>query len=223
MAWVYTYLSSSVGKKNLMALTGIALVTFVLIHMAGHLIMFGGQEAYNNYAESMQANPVKWPARAGLLAVFIVHIALGILLASQNRAARPVAYASRDFQQASFASRNMIWTGLVVLFFTLYHLAHFTLFWVQDTGPHLDAMGRPDIYTRMIVAFENPIVIVLYTVSMIVLAFHLVHGIQSMFQSLGLNHPRYNLVIRRGGPALGIVIVVGFLAVPLAILAGVIS
>ena len=172
----------------------------------------------------MQANPLKWPVRIGLLVLFVVHIAIGIRLTQQNRAARPMAYAAkRDFQKASFASRTMIWTGLVLLFFTLYHLAHFTLFWVQDTGPHLDALGRPDVYTRMIVAFHNPIVVITYVVSMIVLAMHLTHGIQSMFQSLGLNHERYNLAIRKGGPALGILIVVGFLAVPLAIMAGVIS
>ena len=221
--WIASYLSSSVGKKNIMALTGAGLVIFLLGHMAGHLIMFGGRDAYNTYAEAMQANPLLWPARLGLLAVFFVHMALAFALTAQNRAARPVAYAKKNFQEASVASRTMINTGIVIFFFLLYHLAHFTLFWVQDTGPYLDDQGRHDVYTRMVDAFHNPIVFITYALALVALTGHLIHGIRSMFQSLGLNHERYNWLIKVGSLKVAGIIIVGFLAVPVAIVIGVIS
>src|SRR3954451_9144890 len=125
---------TSVGSKYVMALTGLGLIAFVLAHMAGNLLIFAGKAALNNYAHALESNPgLLWSARLGLLAIFLIHVVLGIRLTRQNMDARPVDYVYPDTVQASFASRHMLFTGLLILAFVLYHLLHFT-FGVTDPG-----------------------------------------------------------------------------------------
>ena len=124
----------TISSKYVVALTGLALTGFVLIHMLGNLLVFVGREQLNNYAHTLKSNPgLLWTARLGLLVMFVVHIYLALQLKLKNRAARPTAYVFQHTEEASFASRTMVWSGLAILFFLLYHLAHFTL-GLTDSG-----------------------------------------------------------------------------------------
>lgn len=127
---------SSLGAKYLMALTGVGLIGFVVVHMLGNLLIFAGPDALNSYAQSLKDHPgLLWTARIGLLAIFLLHVVLGIRLSLQNKSARGVRYVYEDTVQASWASRNMLLTGLVILAFVVFHLAHFTFGVVQDYQP----------------------------------------------------------------------------------------
>jgi len=212
--------NSSVGMKAIMAVTGVGLVLFVILHMAGNVQMFVGQEAMNSYAVALRKVPVLlWFARLALIAFFAFHIVIGIRLKLQNRAARPVRYVRSDTVQASLASRTNVITGLVVLGFLLYHLLHFTF---GVTNPehahHLDALGRHDVYRMVVLSFQNLFISGLYIVVMLFLSFHLRHGASSFFQSLGINHPRFKAFIERFGPVVSFIVVAGFIAVPLGVL-----
>src|SRR5687767_16032122 len=126
MSWFVTYVRSSIGAKHVMAVTGLALVLFAIVHMLGHIAMFGGQDAYNTYAHTLQSlGALKWAARGGLLAILLIHVAAAIALASANSAARPQKYAVFRTRKTTFFARTMTLTGLVILAFIIYHLAHF--------------------------------------------------------------------------------------------------
>jgi len=146
MSWFVGYVRSSVGAKQIMALTGLGLVLFALVHMLGHLGMFSGRDAYNSYAHMLQnLGALKWLARAGLLGIVVVHIIVGLSLARANAAARPQKYTMQRYRRTSFAARTMALTGLVVLAFLVYHLMHFTFGIIQpDAFHHLDDKGRYD-------------------------------------------------------------------------------
>lgn len=215
---------SSVGQKLVMAVTGVGLFAFVLQHMAGHLIMFGGQEAYNTYAENMQNMSIKWPARGALLAAVLLHIWAAITLTAKNRAARPERYAANKNFGASLSSRVMILTGVVLLAFIVYHLLHFTI-GVTHPGDFAltDAQGRHDVYTAMVRSFRDPILFVLYIVSMALLCSHLSHGVAAFFRSLGLMDGRWRKLEERFAVGSAWLVFLGFAAVPVAIMAGVIQ
>jgi succinate dehydrogenase / fumarate reductase cytochrome b subunit len=206
---------SSLGSKYVMALTGLALIGFVLGHMAGNLLIYAGQGALNSYAHALKSRPaLLWTARLGLLAVFLVHVILGSRLTLQNTAARgPVRYFCERTVQASWASRHMMLTGLVLLGFIVYHLAHFTLGVVQVNVSE-------DVYGMVVAGFSNPWVTLSYLVAMAFLGLHLWHGGSSWFQSLGLNGRREAKVISWVGPALAGVVVAGNCSIPLAVLVG---
>jgi succinate dehydrogenase / fumarate reductase cytochrome b subunit len=234
---------SSLGSKFLMALTGLGLTLFVIAHMLGNLQVFAGRDALNAYAHALKSMAVLlWSARVGLLVIFVLHIIYGVKLWLANRAARPVPYHFRRFREATLASRTMIWTGLVILAFVLFHLAHYTFGLVQQ-GPKTSERGevvrdeqgnvvyqsyldmkdpkdpkRQDVYEMTIYGFRNRVVSVLYVVTMALLAFHLSHGFQSLFQSLGLNHPRWMPFLRGASLVVAVVIFVGNSAMPLAVL-----
>jgi len=150
-------ISSSIGKKLTIAVTGLGLYLFVLIHLAGNLQVFGGPEMTNAYAYKLKSMPlVLWGARFGLLAIFSLHIFTGIRLALQNRAARPQAYAKSNTVQATLASRTMVQTGGMILLFVIFHLAHFTLFAIHPEYANLhDVKGRHDVYRMMIFGFSR--------------------------------------------------------------------
>src|SRR5262249_9736758 len=138
MSWFGTYVRSSIGAKHLMAVTGLLLLLFAIFHMLGHLQMFGGQDMYNRYAHFLQELwEVKWPVRAGLLALLIIHIAVAIGLVAKNRAARPVGYARYRPVVSSPLGRTMAWTGLAVFAFLAFHILHFTLGQVQPRYFHV--------------------------------------------------------------------------------------
>lgn len=225
MSWIVRLQKSSLGSKYIMAITGAGLFLFLVGHIAGNLILYFGQDAFNAYAHGLQNLPfgALWIARAGLLAIVLTHIVIAYRLTFQNRAARPQRYAYEATLQASFASRTMPYTGTLVLLFILLHLAHFT-FRLLGVEPGLvDALGRDDVYTMVVGAFQNPVYTIIYVVSMFLLAYHLSHGLSSMWQSLGLNHKKYNLLFRKFMPLAGWLVCGAAATIPLAVLFGIIK
>lgn len=224
MIWVLRWLRTSLGSKVVMAVTGLLLFLFLLGHMAGNLLVFRGQQAMNDYAYFLQHSPVLlWGARIGLLALFSLHVATGLRLARQNREARPERYVHEDTVQASFASRSMLLSGLVVAAFLLYHLLHFTFGAIQRDNYLLhDASGRHDVFTMVVLGFRNPVVALSYVAAVLLLGLHLSHGLQSLFQSLGLRHARFSPIVGTAAPVVAALLVAGFLAVPLSILLGIV-
>jgi len=218
---------SSLGKKYLMALSGLALFIFVVGHLLGNLQVFLGPEAINAYGHFLQSKPeLVWTARLGLLGMVAIHIWAAIKVSAENRAARPKAYASAKLPGASYASRTMFVTGLVLLGFIVYHLLHFT---VQVEGVNLrgtdfrklvDSQQRHDIYRMIVVGFSQPVVAIFYVVSMTILSVHLSHGLSSMFQSLGLKNRKFGTIIDRLALLSAGVLVVGYSSIPLAVLFG---
>ena len=189
------FFQSSLGRKYIMAVSGLLLFGFVIVHMLGNLQIFLGPEAINHYAHFLQSTPeLLWSARIGLLTLVAVHIWSAIRLSMENKAARPIGYAGDPAPvAASYASRTMLMSGLIVAAFIIYHLLHFT---VQTpalnlTGQDFKALTEPlskhhDVFRMMIVGFSNGWVSGFYIVGMALLCLHLSHGVSSMFQSLGL-------------------------------------
>lgn len=219
--WIKNFLASSIGSKALMALTGLMLCGFLLIHLSGNLLLYAGPDAFNAYSHAMQSKPVfLWTARSGLLLAFLLHVAVGIRLSMANRAARPVKYAHEATIQATRASRSMIYTGLLVLAYLLYHLAHFTVHVVDKTEYALDSLGRHDAYKMVIEGFSDPRISGTYIVAMLVVWVHVMHGFSSLWQTLGLRHPKYLALTKIAGPLFATVIVLAFISIPVSVMAG---
>ncbi len=214
--------STSIGRKLMMAVTGVLLLGFLVAHMLGNMIVFQGQDALNAYADWLTGHPMLWIARAHLLAFFALHTYLGVRLATENRIARPTRYQHRTRHQASTpASRYMILTGLVVLAFVAYHLAHFTFGAVDPGYPALvDDQGRHDVYGMIVHGFRQPWIVGTYVVAMLLLGTHLIHGARSLFQTLGLNHESFNVIIRVMTLGLVMLIVLGNISIPLFVYFG---
>lgn len=225
MSWSRNYLNSSIGKKTLMAITGAIMSGFLVAHLSGNLLLYFGAEAFNSYAYNLHLNPtLVWMVRFVLLISFPLHIYFGIRLKIENKLARPIAYSHASTVQASWASRYMIVTGMVLLGFVLFHLAHYTLFLVHpEFGTMMDAKGRHNAYKMAVTGFQNIYVSTFYIFSMIALALHLNHGLSSMFQSMGVYHNKYNFIFRRVAPALAILLAIGFVSLPISVMCGVIS
>lgn len=218
---------SSLGKKYVMAVTGLGLFLFVIIHMLGNLQIYLGPEYLNAYARALKSTPaLLWGARTGLLFIAILHITVAAQLTRANRQARPVSYLQKKPVASTFASRTMIISGLVLLAFILFHLAHFTLGWVDpqylDLRDPID-MSRHDVYRMMITGFSNPFISLFYLVSMGLLLFHLSHGVSSLFQSLGLRSKKIVGVLDKFARVTALVLFLGNASIPLSILAGVIK
>lgn len=213
---------SSIGKKAVMAVTGFILVGFLVGHMLGNLQIFLGPTKINEYAKALHDLPeVLWFARSVLLIAIVLHIWAAVSVWRENRVARPVPYAMPNTMRASFSSRIMILSGLVLLAFILFHLAHFTLLWVDPAYASLkDEEERHDVYRMVLSAFRNPLYVGIYLVGLGVLLSHLSHGVTSMFKSLGLINSVYQPLVARIGPSLAWVLFVGFGAIPVAILLG---
>jgi succinate dehydrogenase / fumarate reductase cytochrome b subunit len=220
MSWFVGYVRSSIGAKQIMAVTGLGLLLFAIVHMVGHFGMFAGRDAYNTYAHTLQSlGALKWAARGGLLAILVIHVATAIALWRANAAARPQKYAVFRTRRTTFFARTMTMTGLVILAFIIYHLAHFTLGWVQPASFHtVDAKGRYDAYSMFVIGFQNIPILVSYLVAVTLLSFHLAHGASSWLQSLGWRHPTYDPFFFKLGPALGLALAVGYAAPPLGVL-----
>ncbi|MES2745121.1 MAG: succinate dehydrogenase cytochrome b subunit [Bdellovibrionota bacterium] len=225
MSWIVRLQKSSLGSKFIMAVTGAGLFAFLIGHIAGNLLLYWGQDAFNAYALGLRHLPygLLWIARGGLIVFFGAHIYIAYRLTFHNRRARPERYAYESTLQASFASRTMPYTGSLILIFLLLHLAHFTFRWLGGDVDLIDPLGRDDVYTMVVHAFQNPIYSVLYAISMAVLGYHLSHGLSSMWQSLGLNHQKYNFFFRRICPLLGWVVCAAAATIPLAVAFGIIK
>jgi succinate dehydrogenase / fumarate reductase cytochrome b subunit len=211
------FLSSSLGKKIVMAVTGAALFGFVVAHLAGNLQVFLGREAMNAYAVGLREflhGAGLWAARAGLVAAVALHIWAATSLTLMNREARPVGYRERQDLASSYASRTMRWSGVIVALFVVYHLMHLTWGNVHPDFRH------GDVYHNFIVGFQQPLVSFFYIAAMIALGLHMWHGVWSMMQSLGLNHPRYNPLRKAFAVGITLAVVLGNIAFPVAVLTG---
>jgi succinate dehydrogenase / fumarate reductase cytochrome b subunit len=216
-------LTSSIGRKILMAITGQAMVLFAVIHLLGNSSIFGwltgGINAYAHHLHSLPT-PVIIGFRLGLLLFACVHIWFGIQLTIENRGGRPQQYAVKSVQKATFASENMIWTGVLLLAFILYHLLHFTF---QVISPETAALknqidGIPNVLGMVVAAFQNIFVTLIYSGAMVILFLHLSHGIQSFFQTMGWSNDRVQPFLTKAGTLAALALFLGYAAVPLTIL-----
>jgi succinate dehydrogenase / fumarate reductase cytochrome b subunit len=211
---------SAVGKKWVMAITGVMLMLFVTVHLIGNIKLFLSKEEINLYGEALRDMPghllprtwLLWGLRIGLYAAFIFHIHAAYGLTVLNRRARPQRYASkRDYVAADFASRTMRWTGIIVLLYLIFHLADLT--W----GTVNPDFVRGDPYNNLVYSLQRPAVAFFYALANLALGIHLYHGAWSMFQSMGINNPRINGARRPFAIAFAAFIVVGNLSFPIAV------
>jgi succinate dehydrogenase / fumarate reductase cytochrome b subunit len=209
---------SSVGKKAVMAATGTILTLFVIFHLLGNLQLFQGEEALDRYARLLRAEPVLlWAVRLILLASALLHIAFGTILYFENRGARPSRYAVYRPVQATIASRTMIFSGIIVMAFIVYHLLHLTFGAAEPSGY---SFGRHTVYRNVVAGFRDPWITGVYILGMLLLYLHLSHGIESMFQSAGWRTPGNEGTIRGFAQLLALLIAAGNILMPLAVLVG---
>ena len=226
---VLRFYHSSIGKKLLVAITGLALIGFLAGHLLGNLLIFGGPEAINTYAKKLHdLGPLLYVIRAGLLAVVLLHITATVQLVRMNRAARPQKYAVDTVRRASKSSRIMIWSGLTVIAFVLYHLAHFT--WALGNEYRNPAVTRywvepgvHNVYNMVVDGFRVWYVTAFYIIALGLLTSHLSHGFSSVFQTLGLSTTRTRRPIEVAGQLFAWGWFLGNLSIPVAILAGLVS
>ncbi len=225
---------TAVGKKYVMAITGIGLIGFVVFHMIGNLKMYMGASDLNHYAHFLEKllypilpeKAMLWILRGGLITMLLLHLHAAWSLTVLNRRARPVKYQSeRDYQVASFASRSMRLTGIVVLLFVIWHLLDLT-FGAGSINSYTgskDAEGLKDVYGAVVFSLDRVPVAIFYVLANIMLGTHLFHGVWSLFQSLGWNNPKFNKW--RTGAATGVatLVVVGNVSFPIAVLAGIVG
>ncbi len=214
---------SALGKKYVMAITGIVWLGYVFAHMVGNLKIYQGAEAFNNYAHFLRellypllpSSGTLWLLRVLLIVALFFHVLAAYQLTVMNRQARPVSYRSkRDYVAADFASRTMRWTGVIVLLFLAYHLADLTWGWVNPVGREAEPFGR------VVASFSQPAVAAFYVVANLALGLHIFHGAWSMFQSMGWNNRRFNHWRRAFAIAFAAVVVIGNVSFPLAVAFG---
>lgn len=206
----------TISYKLLMAVTGLILIGFLIVHLMGNLLVFVGAESINQYGIKLREYPyLLWFARAVLLFSCLAHIFAAIKLSLLNKAARPVSYHVKKSVKATWSSQTMLVSGTIVLFFILYHLAHFTLKWTHASLFAL--LDEHDVYSMLVLSFRSPLVTGFYCLSILLLGMHLSHGVKSFFQTFGIHHSKYNPMIAILGPLLSVLLVCGFLSVPLSI------
>ena len=205
---------TTVGKKVAMAVSGAIVVGFTIGHFIGNLNIYRGPEALNGYAAFLHSvPPLIWGTRILLLFAFGVHILSAFALWSRNRQARGSRYKQKKDLVTDYAARTMYWTGPILLLYIVYHLLHFT---ILPTHPG-------DVYRNVVEGFQNPLVSGVYILGNVALGLHIFHGIYSAFQTLGVNHPRYNKYRRDLAIAISAVITIGNLSFPISVLAGIVT
>ncbi len=226
MTALSAFYQSSIGKKFIVALTGIILILFVVGHLLGNLQIFLGPKWINGYSQHLRdLGPLLWLIRSFLLITVILHIYFTVLLAIENRRARPNGYVEQTHVKATFAARSMVMSGLIILAFLIYHLAHFT---VRATDPRFallknDPLNHYDVYSMMVYGFQNIFVSSFYVLGMFLLTLHLSHGSSSFFQSLGLNDKQMAPRLARGGRIFAWLIFAGYTSIPVAVLLGLVK
>ncbi len=217
--------ASTVGRKIIMALTGQVLVIFIVFHIAGNSSIFFHK--LNAYVGALYTLPgFVWGGRIVLVAAFVLHAWYGTVLKIENHAAKPTPYAVTTYRQATLEGRYQIWTGVLIAAFLVYHLLQFTF---QVTNPgiaadtHPDRLGRPDVFMMVVTSFRNLGISLLYVVSLAALGLHLLHGIQSSFQTWGLNNERTLPVIEKTGFVASVVLFIWYVAIPAAIVMGILK
>lgn len=207
---------STIGKKVLVALTGLILTLFLAAHLGGNLLVYAGAEAFDEYAEflhGMLHGTGIWVFRVVLLACLVLHVAATISLARRNRAARE-NYENKAVIQAKKSSLIMIWSGLTILAFVIFHILHFTV----RTDSELAAIAAKSPHQMVIVGFQNPLVVLFYIIAMSLLCSHLSHGVQSMFQTLGWRSRKTASLLDKFSVAYAAIIWIGFVSIPISIL-----
>jgi succinate dehydrogenase / fumarate reductase cytochrome b subunit len=218
MTRALTFYGTSIGKKVVMAVTGLILFGFVIGHMLGNLQVFIGANQMNAYAATLKANvALLWGVRLVLLVAVILHIVAAVQLTRMSLRSRPEGYHYKDVIQADYAARTMRWSGPIIAVFVIYHLLHFT---TGSVHPQFDVH---DVYRNVIIGFRVWPVALFYVIAMVALAFHLWHGVWSMFQTLGLINPKSDQIIHRLAAIATLAIAFGFISIPMAVLAGLIS
>jgi len=219
--------TSTVGRKILMAVTGLLLIGFITVHLLGNLSIFWGADAINAYAKHLHdLGPLVWIFRLVMLCLFAIHITFGVQLYLENRAANPEDYAVQKTLVTTFSAKTMVFTGLIILAFLLYHLLHFT---VQVTNPAISAQNLPlvdghlDVFSMVVLSFQKVFIAVIYFVAMIALFLHLSHGLQSWVQTLGWSTGPSQDKVTAIGKILAIVYGLAYIAIPLFILARIVK
>ena len=214
------FLSSTIGQKVVMAVTGAILFGFVLGHLAGNLLFYQGPEAINAYAVELRTllhGSALWIARATLLLAVVLHIWAAWALTVRNAKARPHGYRQLAHERSTYASRTMRWSGVIILAFVIYHLMHFTV-----GNVHPDFV-EGDVYHNVVTGFRVWPVSLFYVLAMVLLGFHLNHGVWSMFHTLGVSHPARRRALRVGAAVFSVLIVLGNVSFPIAVLLGLVS
>ena len=207
-------LSSSVGTKLLMGLTGVALFAYMLLHLAGNALIFAGPEIFNDYSHALISNPLIVPIEIGLLLIFLIHIYKAITMWTGNQAARPVRYLKKEraghTSRKTLSSTTMIWSGLFTLVFVVIHVKQFKFgSWYQITDSTVRDLARTEVEV-----FQNPLWVAVYVVATLLVGLHLRHGFASAFQSLGLDHPVYTRRLTTLGIVFALLIGVGLAVIP---------
>ena len=207
--------SSSIGTKLLIGATGLLLFGYLLLHLVGNLLVFAGQETFNHYSHALISNPLIAPIELLLALIFVVHIYKAVVMWTKNQAARPVPYEQKSWagytSRKSLASTTMIWTGVATLVFVVVHVAQIKYgAWYQIGDPPVR-----DLYRTEIEVFSSPIWVAVYVAAMVLIGFHLRHGISSAFQSIGASHPTYTKRLVVIGTIVAILIGGGFAVIPI--------
>jgi len=208
---------TTVGKKAIMAVTGFVLFGFVVGHLLGNLQIFLPPEKINHYSATLKSLPaLLWGARISLLLAVGLHIWSSFQLWLLQREARPINYVKKANLNSTYASRTMLWSGPIIAAFVIFHLLHFTFGTVHPGGP----FSEHNVYNNVVTGFQVWPVSLFYIIAMIMLCYHLYHGLWSMFQSLGFSHPFYTPWLQRFAKSFAILLAAGYISIPVAILAG---
>jgi succinate dehydrogenase / fumarate reductase cytochrome b subunit len=215
-----SFWGSTNGKKVVMAVTGAILFLFVIGHMAGNLQIFEGAAKLNAYGHFLHSiGELLWPVRIVLLLAVALHITATVQLALLKKKARPVGYSRKEAIASSYASRTMYWSGPIVLAFVIFHLLQFTAGYIHPESQFIEC----DVYHNVVAGFQVWWVSVWYIFSVSLLGLHLRHGIWSMFQSLGFNHPRHTPILKSAAIVIAVVIVLGYISIPISVLLGIVK
>jgi succinate dehydrogenase / fumarate reductase cytochrome b subunit len=213
------FYQTTVFKKAVMAVTGLILFLFVIGHMVGNLQIFAGRETLDAYGHLLHAVPeLLWPVRIVLLTAVTLHIVSTIQLVKIKSDARPVAYVKKDNSHSSYASRTMYWSGPIIAAFVVYHILHLTLGMAQ---PSVYVQGA--VYDNVVYGFQNYAISGFYILSMALLCTHLYHGAWSMFQSVGVSHPRYTPLLKKFAAIMAAIIFIGNVSIPVAVMLGLVK
>lgn len=214
MGWLYRSLNSSIGKKFVMAITGVSLISFLTIHLAGNFTLYFGPEAFNGYVQTLDiVKPVIRIVEVILALIFIIHIFNAIRLYIENKKANPKTYAvNASSKNSTFFSRTMIWTGAIVFVFLVLHLS---TMWYSFNFGHSPDPGHLNYFNVLVEWFQSPVYAGFYVIAVIILGFHLNHGFQSAFQTFGWNHVKYFDLIKKLGTLVSLVFALGFASFPI--------
>lgn len=205
MSWLFKAAATSIGKKQCVAITGLLLCLYLLLHLVGNLFLFAGPETYNGYAKALEENPLLLPAEIALLLLFVFHIYFALRVTAENRRARPVSYVIEASEGTRTLASSTMWiSGLITLVFLGIHLYNFRF---PDERRH-------DLYRLVVTTFQNPAYAAWYLFAVVVLGLHVGHGLQSAFRSLGVMHPVYTRIIKWSSRIFGVVVAAGYGCLP---------